>query len=832
MEETIGQTAPKQPAEEKDEIPEEFDGIEIEEYVTSGGFASIYKGKKSINSYEKAVAVKIYSRQITHSHPDLIKEECEFYQTIANPHVPAYIAQGVIKTKDSQRHWLAMEWIDGVTLGTYAEENIGRLSPQQWLDLVEPIFKVLELAHNGQIGAPFAHCDISPRNILIEKNRDGRPWAWLVDFGIAKKLTPDNTRGRTVSESSTWVPGDFPYPEFYTKQARSSRTDVYSLGLILTLLLTGKMPYSEADIKREVMSRYRRPTPKSKGFDVGAWESVIEKALAIDPDNRYSSAGEFLKALKHKIPKSVKRDETYTTQRLAFIIGLISIAWAAWNFAAMDISWFRIGAFACEKQYLKLADLLYDKIGNNEKEQMASHCKHNAIVRYGSHFHSAETIISKANMELADRRYDESIKLANAAADVLPDQSWLIIGISSCKNQDVVAAEESYRHIVQNTRDREDLVTRCRDAGIIRYEEQPFASAKTILNLADNELTANHYEKARKMADALVEFGFSDTLRIIGTASCKMRDITRAEAVYRNVKLNDKDKEHIEIQCKKVGIVRVGNQSFATVESILKEAEDEYKKEHYDKARKLANEVVEFASNNALRIIGAASCRMKDINRAEDSYGKSSLNTTDKIYIEEQCLASAIIRWNNRFELANSIVSKANEALQGGNFEDARNYATALIEIMPQPALRIITTIYCHDEHKLGMAKQLYATLDNEGKKEARVSCEKAGSRAAFVGVSPEAPDTFIANALTAFIDKNYDQAIFLAGAVVNVTPNRAWRIIGASACRNRNLNLIASSYRKLDANGRQYLNYVCLPEGIELDGSSVKVINKGKVGK
>ena len=85
----------------------------------------------------------------------------------------------------------------------------------------------------------------------------------------------------------------------------------------------------------------------------------------------------------------------------------------------------------------------------------------------------------------------------------------------------------------------------------------------------------------------------------------------------------------------------------------------------------------------------------------------------------------------------------------------------------------------------------------------------------------PADPEEVLTTAQGEFVDGNYDQAIKLARSVAEVSTNRAWRIIGAAACRNKDLKLVNEAYRKLDNAAKQYLIYVCLREGIVQKGNA-----------
>ncbi len=135
-----------------------------------------------------------------------------------------------------------------------------------------------------------------------------RPTARVLDFGIAKIMTegddgPASGQTRTGSLMPAYSPR-YASPEQMSATRTGPWTDVHALGLILTEMLTDQAPYSSTDklkLAMQVMSP-TRPTPARFGVDVGPWEEVLAKALAITPADRYPNAGEFLAALEADVP--------------------------------------------------------------------------------------------------------------------------------------------------------------------------------------------------------------------------------------------------------------------------------------------------------------------------------------------------------------------------------------------------------------------------------------------------------------------------------------------------------------------------------------------------
>ena len=125
----------------------------------------------------------------------------------------------------------------------------------------------------------------------------------MLDFGIAKIMVDDQSpnTGNTRTESAPAFSPAYAAPEQVAFSRTGPWTDVHALGLILAEVMTDEPPFSdpdpEAHLFEQVMSR-RRPTPASKGRDVGLFEPVIAKALSLSPRDRWKNAGELLAALE------------------------------------------------------------------------------------------------------------------------------------------------------------------------------------------------------------------------------------------------------------------------------------------------------------------------------------------------------------------------------------------------------------------------------------------------------------------------------------------------------------------------------------------------------
>ena len=190
---------------------------------------------------------------------------------------------------DQGYHYIVMEYVEGQTLKEYIQER-GKLSVDEAVKFAVAIAEGLEHAHAMGI----VHCDIKPHNMLITKS--GR--LKVTDFGIARAMNSQNTMMYTNS-----VMGSAHYlsPEQASGKAIDGSTDIYSLGVVLYEMLTGRVPY-EADTPIAVALKHVKdkliPPTRYNPSIPPLLESVVMKALQKKPADRYRSVSEMIGDLR------------------------------------------------------------------------------------------------------------------------------------------------------------------------------------------------------------------------------------------------------------------------------------------------------------------------------------------------------------------------------------------------------------------------------------------------------------------------------------------------------------------------------------------------------
>ncbi len=270
----------------------------ILEQLGEGGMATVYKAYDT--RLETDVAVKVI--RTDELSPKALERALKRFEREAKS-LARLTHANIVKVTDYGEHegspYLVMEYLPG---GTLKQRLAGR--PMRWeeaIRLLLPIARALDFAHRqGMI-----HRDVKPSNILITE--DGDPL--LTDFGIAKILDEESTVDLTGTGAAVGTP-EYMAPEQATSKTIDKRADIYSLGIVLYEMLTGRKPFI-ADTPMAVMIKQAtEPLPRPTQFvrDLQPrLEQILLKALAKNPDDRFQSLGDMAVALESLAETKVAR---------------------------------------------------------------------------------------------------------------------------------------------------------------------------------------------------------------------------------------------------------------------------------------------------------------------------------------------------------------------------------------------------------------------------------------------------------------------------------------------------------------------------------------------
>jgi len=261
---------------------------EIIEKIGEGGMALVYKARcRLLNRY---VAIKVLKDEFVNDEEFIKKfrRESQAAASLSHPNIVSIYDVGMEKIDDHDVYYIVMEYIKGKTLKDLIKEK-RKLSVEETIDYSIQIAEALEHAHKNHI----VHRDIKPHNIMITE--DGR--VKVTDFGIARAATFS-----TVTNTSTVV-GSVHY--FSPEQARGrytdEKSDIYSLGIVMYEMITGKVPF-EGDSPISVALKHIQeeivpPREIDSSIPVGL-QNIILKCVKKNQSDRYSSATQLLSDLR------------------------------------------------------------------------------------------------------------------------------------------------------------------------------------------------------------------------------------------------------------------------------------------------------------------------------------------------------------------------------------------------------------------------------------------------------------------------------------------------------------------------------------------------------
>src|SRR6266699_3395548 len=283
----------------------------IRRLIGQGGMGAVYLAQQTRPRREVAVKVLLprYLEEPS-SHRNFLarfRREADAIAALDHLHIIPIYEYG----EQEQEAYLVMPYITGGSLYQVLEEG-GPLPPSRALPILEQAAAALDYAHAKGI----IHRDLKPANILF--HADGR--VLLADFGLAKVLREEgNQHGTSALTSAGTVIGTPEYlsPEQAAGQALDQRTDVYSLGIVLFHMLTGRVPFSGATPVATAMLHALSEPPSLSQLNPTlspVIEAVVMKALAKQPEQRYESAGQLAQALSAaagiasgQVPETVHR---------------------------------------------------------------------------------------------------------------------------------------------------------------------------------------------------------------------------------------------------------------------------------------------------------------------------------------------------------------------------------------------------------------------------------------------------------------------------------------------------------------------------------------------
>ena len=268
------------------------DRYEIIEKIGTGGMSDVYRAK--CHKLNRFVAVKVLKQEFS-ENSDFVSKfrvEAQAAAGLMHPNIVNVYDVG----EENGFHYIVMELVEGITLKKYIEKK-ARLSVKEAVSIAIQVSMGIEAAHNNHI----IHRDIKPQNIII--SRDGK--VKVTDFGIAKAATSNtitsNVMGSVHYTSPEQVRGGF----------SDEKSDIYSLGITLFEMLTGRVPFNGETTVAVAIKHIQEQMPSPRDFVPEipiSVEQIVLKCTQKSPDRRYQYAPELIEDLKKSL---ISPDENF-----------------------------------------------------------------------------------------------------------------------------------------------------------------------------------------------------------------------------------------------------------------------------------------------------------------------------------------------------------------------------------------------------------------------------------------------------------------------------------------------------------------------------------------
>ena len=355
----------------------------IIELLGRGGMGAVYLAERADGEFERRVALKVVKRGMDSEEIiDRFRSERQILAGLEHPNIASLLDGGI--TADG-RPFFAMELASGEPIDSYCDRL--RLTLRQRIELFLVVCDAVQHAHRNLV----VHRDLKPGNVIVTPDGEVK----LLDFGIAKVLDPSHGSDQRTTALGVRLTPEYAAPEQIVMGPTTTATDVYSLGVVLYELLSGKRPYvftngSMSEIEDVVCKTDpRRPSTRvvfrdaeakeeTSGLPRSSWlrstnpgalrqslsgdlDSIILKALEKEPQRRYGSAAELKQDLENYIHGHPVEARSQTrlyrlgkfVRRNVLVVGLGTAAALALVAGAGAATWFglaaqRQGALAAE----------------------------------------------------------------------------------------------------------------------------------------------------------------------------------------------------------------------------------------------------------------------------------------------------------------------------------------------------------------------------------------------------------------------------------------------------------------------------------------------------
>lgn len=263
----------------------------LETKIGAGAMGAVFRATDLQSN--QTVAIKVISPDLANDEKFIkrFEREGELGKLLNHPNIVRVEEFGATEGL----FFIAMEFVAGDTLKSYLNTS-APCSPNRTLELLTQLCSALDFAHKHNV----LHRDLKPENILMTRNSKGEEVLKLADFGIAKRTDLSKTKDQMLTvEGEIFGTPHYMSPEQVLAQKLKPTTDVYSIGVMLYQMLSGKLPLEHSKAQQLLILKISQdvaPISKTFPFVSPVFDPILKKALSRTVTDRYQSAGELLEA--------------------------------------------------------------------------------------------------------------------------------------------------------------------------------------------------------------------------------------------------------------------------------------------------------------------------------------------------------------------------------------------------------------------------------------------------------------------------------------------------------------------------------------------------------
>jgi len=258
-----------------------IDTYDIQELISEGGTGKVYKAIDTNRG--RLIAIKVLHAQF-YERTEVIDQflyEANLYLDLNHPNLVKLIDFSI-----SPVPYIVMEYVDGQTLENIINNVTGPIMENRVLDIIRQLLAALSYMHSCQV----LHLDIKPANIMIDTNRTVK----LLDLGISRSINKQNPQKEVGTPF-------YMSPEQVSEELLTEKTDIYGVGMTMYKMLCGKLPFPHNIQQPDLFTKISiGDIPDLSKFYPAVsmkYETLVKKAIHVDPDKRFSSCNDFMEEL-------------------------------------------------------------------------------------------------------------------------------------------------------------------------------------------------------------------------------------------------------------------------------------------------------------------------------------------------------------------------------------------------------------------------------------------------------------------------------------------------------------------------------------------------------